>query len=308
MNVVNSIVELIGQTPIVKLQHHDENSADIYIKLEFMNPGGSVKDRIALQMILDAEAEGKLKPGDTIIEATSGNTGIGAAMVAAARGYHTIIVMPETMSNERKNLLRAYGAKLILTPGTEGMSGAVKVAENLAKEKGYFLLRQFENPSNPKVHRLTTAKEILEQMDGKIDAFVAGIGTGGTITGVGEVLKERVPHIQIIGIEPKDSPVLSGGKPGPHKLQGLGAGFIPKTLNTEIYDEVIQVTTEEAFETARELARTEGILGGISTGAAVFAAKKVAIRLGKGKNVVVISPSNGERYLSTPLYNFEDQR
>ncbi|MFV9510619.1 cysteine synthase A [Tepidibacillus sp. LV47] len=306
MKVANHIVELIGETPIVKLQRNDENHADIYIKLEYMNPGGSVKDRIAMQMILDAESEGKLKPGDTIIEATSGNTGIGAAMVAAAKGYRAVFVMPETMSNERKNLLRAYGAELILTPGAEGMPGAVKVAEQLAKEKGYFLLRQFENPSNPKVHRLTTAKEILEQMDGKIDAFVAGIGTGGTITGVGEVLRERIPQVQIIGVEPKDSPVLSGGKPGPHKLQGLGPGFIPKTLNTKIYDEIIQVTTEEAFATARELARNEGILGGISTGAAVFAAKKVAKRLGKGKNVVVIAPSTGERYLSTPLYQFEE--
>ena len=305
MKVYHSIVELIGQTPIVKLQHTSPDSADIYIKLEYMNPGGSVKDRIALQMILDAEEEGKLKPGDTLIEATSGNTGIGAAMVAAARGYRTIIAMPETMSMERKNLLRAYGAELILTPGAEGMSGAVRVAENLAKEKGYFLLRQFENPSNPKAHRLTTANEILEQMDQKIDAFVAGIGTGGTISGIGKVLKETIPGLLIVGVEPIDSPVLSGGQPGPHKLQGLGAGFIPKTLNTEIYDKLMQISTDQAFDTARELAKMEGILGGISTGAAIYAAKEVAKRLGKGKNVVVISPSNGERYLSTPLYNFE---
>ncbi|WP_339060400.1 cysteine synthase A [Tepidibacillus marianensis] len=307
MKVAQSIVELIGQTPIVKVLHKEADEADLYIKLEYMNPGGSVKDRIALQMILDAEAEGKLKPGATIIEATSGNTGIGAAMVAAARGYRTVIVMPETMSNERKNLLRAYGAELILTPGAEGMKGALNVVEELVKEKGYFLLRQFENPSNPKAHRLTTAKEILEQMDGKIDAFVAGIGTGGTITGIGQVLKEKIPTVQIIGVEPKDSAVLSGGKPGPHKLQGLGAGFIPKTLDTEIYDELIQVTTDEAFITARELAKTEGILAGISTGAAVFAARKVAKKMGRGKNILVIAPSTGERYLSTPLYNFEDQ-
>jgi len=305
MKVAQSIVDLIGQTPIVKIQHQEIDEADIYIKLEYMNPGGSVKDRIALQMILDAEEEGRLKPGATIIEATSGNTGIGAAMVAAARGYRTVIAMPETMSNERKNLLRAYGAELILTPGAAGMSGAVKIAEELAREKGYFLLRQFENPSNPKAHRLTTAKEILEQMDERIDAFVAGIGTGGTISGIGQVLKDRIPHIKIIGIEPKDSAVLSGGEPGPHKLQGLGAGFVPKTLDTQIYDELFQVTSDEAFTTARKLAKTEGILAGISTGAAVFVAKKVAKKIGKGKNILVIAPSTGERYLSTPLYNFE---
>ncbi|GBF10643.1 cysteine synthase A [Tepidibacillus sp. HK-1] len=307
MNVVKNISELIGNTPIVKLQHVGDDDANIFVKLESFNPGGSVKDRIALQMIEDAEAEGKIKPGDTIIEATSGNTGIGAAMVAAAKGYRAIFVMPDTMSIERRNLLRAYGAKLVLTPGAEGMKGAITKANELVKKHGYFLLRQFENPSNPKAHRLNTAQEIYSQMDGKIDGFVAGIGTGGTITGVGEVLKEKNPTIHIVAVEPTDSPVLSGGNPGPHKLQGIGAGFIPDTLNTAIYDEIIQVTTEQAFNTAREIARTEGILIGISSGAAVYAAKQVAKRLGKGKNIVVIAPDTGERYLSTPLFNFENE-
>lgn len=305
MNVYDNITELIGKTPIVKLKNNDDTSANIYIKLEFFNPGGSVKDRIALQMIEDAEQEGKIRPGDTIIEATSGNTGIGAAMVAAAKGYRTIFVMPETMSIERRNLLRAYGAELILTPGEKGMNGAIEKQMELVEKHGYYPLKQFENPSNPKAH-LKTAEEILEQMDSKIDAFVAGVGTGGTITGVGGVLKEKLPNIYVMGVEPTDSPVLSGGKAGPHKLQGLGAGFVPQILNTEIYDEIFQVTTDEAFTTAREVAREQGILGGISTGAAIFVAKRLATKLGAGKNIVVVAPSNGERYLSTPLYNFED--
>ncbi len=305
MDVVHNISELIGKTPIIKLQNTDQDSSDIYIKLEYYNPGGSVKDRIAKQMIEDAEKSGKIKPGDTIIEATSGNTGIGAAMVGAAKGYKVVIVMPDTMSMERRNLLRAYGAELILTPGSKGMKGAMDKANELIEQYGYYPLQQFENTSNPKAHRLTTAEEILEQMDHKVDAFVAGIGTGGTITGVGEVLKEKLTDIFILGVEPADSPVLSGGKPGPHKIQGIGAGFVPKILNTKIFDEVFQVTTDQAFETAREVAKHEGILGGISTGAAVYAAKILGKRLGKGKNIVVISPSNGERYLSTPLYNFE---
>ncbi|OEF97789.1 cysteine synthase A [Vulcanibacillus modesticaldus] len=305
MNVAENIAKLIGNTPIVKLKS-SEDSADIYVKLEYYNPGGSVKDRIALQMIEDAETAGIIKPGDTIIEATSGNTGIGLAMIAAAKGYKTILVMPETMSIERRNLLRAYGAELILTPGTKGMKGAIEKTNELVATYGYFPLRQFENPSNPKAHRLYTAQEILRQMDGKIDAFVAGIGTGGTITGVGEVLKEHSQDIFIVGVEPKDSPVLSGGNPGPHKIQGIGAGFIPKILNTSIYDEIFQVTTEQAMGTAREIAKGEGILGGISTGAAIYAAKVLAKRLGKGKNIVTIAPSYGERYLSTPLYSFED--
>lgn len=305
MEIANNIGDLIGNTPIVKLQNTDIDSAQIFVKLEFFNPGGSVKDRIAKQIIEDAEAEGKLKPGDTIIEATSGNTGIGAAMLAAAKGYRAIFVMPDTMSIERRNLLRAYGAELILTPGAEGMKGAIAKTEQLVKEHDYFPLRQFDNPSNPKVHRIATAKEILAQMDNKIDGFVSGIGTGGTMTGVGEVLKEKLSNVFLMAVEPSDSPILSGGNPGPHKIQGIGAGFIPSILNTKIYDEVFQVTNDQAFETARSISKTEGILCGISTGAAIFAAKELARRLGKGKNVVVIAPSNGERYLSTPLYQFE---
>ncbi|KXG08245.1 cysteine synthase A [Anoxybacillus rupiensis] len=304
---VNSITELIGDTPAVKLNRIvDEDSADVYVKLEFMNPGSSVKDRIALAMIEAAEKEGKLKPGDTLIEPTSGNTGIGLAMVAAAKGYKAILVMPDTMSLERRNLLRAYGAELILTPGSEGMRGAINKAEELAKEHGYFMPQQFKNEANPEIHRITTGKEIVEQMGDQLDAFIAGIGTGGTITGAGEVLREAYPNIKIYAVEPADSPVLSGGKPGPHKIQGIGAGFVPDILNTDIYDEVIAVKTEEAFETARRAAREEGILGGISSGAAIHAALKVAKQLGKGKKVLAIVPSNGERYLSTALYQFEE--
>lgn len=307
--VANSITELIGNTPLVKLNRVvDEDSANLYLKLEFFNPGGSVKDRIALAMIEDAEKSGKLKKGATIIEPTSGNTGIGLALVAAAKGYKSILVMPETMSIERRNLLKAYGAELILTPGPEGMGGAIRKAEQLALEnEDYFIPQQFKNQANPEVHRQTTAQELLDQGEqiGGIDAIISGIGTGGTITGVGEVLKERYPNIKIIAVEPSASPVLSGGKPGPHKIQGIGAGFIPETLNTSIYDEVIQVENEASFETAREIARTEGVLVGISTGAAIFAAQQVARKLGPGRNVIVINPSNGERYLSTPLFNFE---
>ena len=305
MKVAKNISELIGDTPIVKLKGNEENSADLFLKLEFFNPAGSVKDRIAVQMIKDAEDADKIKPGDTIVEATSGNTGIGAAMAAAALGYKTVFVMPDTMSIERRNLLRAFGAELVLTPGAKGMNGAIEKANQLVDKYGYFHLRQFDNPSNPKAHLMYTAKEILEQMDGNIDGFVSGIGTGGTITGVGQVLREEISNVYILGVEPADSPVLSEGKPGPHKIQGIGAGFIPTILNTKIYDEIMQVTNDQAFETARQLAKNEGILGGISTGAAVFAAKALAKRLGKGKNIVVIAPSNGERYLSTPLYNFE---
>ncbi|AKF93584.1 cysteine synthase A [Brevibacillus laterosporus] len=310
MRVAQSITELIGNTPLVKLNRVvTEDMADIYLKLEFFNPGSSVKDRIALSMIETAEAEGKLKLGDTIIEPTSGNTGIGLAMVAAAKGYRGILVMPDTMSMERRNLLRAYGAELILTPGAEGMGGAIRKAEELARENSdYFIPQQFNNKANPKVHRETTAKELLEQGKeiGGIDAFIAGIGTGGTITGVGQVLKEEYPEVKIYGIEPQASPVLSGGKPGPHKIQGIGAGFVPEILDTSIYDEILPIENEAAFETARRVAREEGILGGISSGAAISAALDVASRLGKGKKVVVIIPSNGERYLSTPLYHFED--
>lgn len=304
--IANSVVELIGQTPIVRLNRlNDENSAEIFLKLEYMNPGSSVKDRIALAMIEAAEKDGSLKEGDTIIEPTSGNTGIGLAMVAAAKGYKAILVMPETMSTERRNLLRAYGAELVLTPGPDGMKGAIAKAEELAKENGYFVPQQFENEANPKVHRETTGKEIVEQMGDQLDAFISGIGTGGTITGAGEVLREQYPNIKIVAVEPADSPILSGGKPGPHKIQGIGAGFIPSILNTELYDQIITVTTEEAFDYARRAAKEEGILGGISSGAAISAAVQVAKELGKGKKVLAIIPSNGERYLSTALYNFE---
>ncbi|HDR7711244.1 TPA: cysteine synthase A [Bacillus cereus] len=303
MRVAQSVSELIGKTPIVKLNRIVESdSADIYLKLEFMNPGSSVKDRIALAMIEDAEKKGLLKEGDTIIEPTSGNTGIGLAMVAAAKGYNAILVMPETMSIERRNLLRAYGAELVLTPGPEGMGGAIRKATELAKEHGYFIPQQFKNQSNPEIHRLTTGPEIIEQMGDQLDAFIAGIGTGGTITGAGEVLKEAYKDIKIYAVEPADSPVLSGGKPGPHKIQGIGAGFVPETLDVEVYDEIIQVKTEQAFEYARRVAKEEGILVGISSGAVIYAATEVAKKLGKGKKVLVIIPSNGERYLSTPLY------
>ncbi|ALC88441.1 cysteine synthase [Bacillus sp. FJAT-18017] len=307
VRIANSVADLVGNTPIVKLNRLvDENSADVYLKLEYMNPGSSVKDRIAVAMIEAAEREGGLKEGDTIIEPTSGNTGIGLAMIGAAKGYKTILVMPETMSLERRNLLRAYGADIVLTPGPEGMGGAIRKAEELAKENGYFMPQQFNNEANPEIHRNTTGKEIVEQFGDQLDAFISGIGTGGTITGAGEVLREAYPGIKIIAVEPADSPVLSGGKPGPHKIQGIGAGFVPAILNTEIYEEIITVQNDQAFEYARRAAKEEGILGGISSGAAIFAALKVAKELGKGKKVLAIIPSNGERYLSTPLYQFED--
>jgi cysteine synthase len=304
--VANSVHELIGETPIVKLNRLvDENSADVYLKLEYFNPGSSVKDRIGLAMIEAAENSGNLKAGDTIIEPTSGNTGIGLAMVAAAKGLKAVLVMPDTMSLERRNLLRAYGAELVLTPGAEGMKGAITKSEELAKEHGYFMPQQFKNEANPEIHRLTTGQEIVSQMGDQLDAFVSGIGTGGTITGAGSVLKEKYPSIKIFAVEPTDSPVLSGGKPGPHKIQGIGAGFVPDVLNTNIYDEIITVKNEEAFEAARRAGREEGILGGVSSGAAIFAALKVAKELGKGKKVLAIIPDNGERYLSTPLYQYD---
>ncbi|WEG17055.1 cysteine synthase A [Alkalihalophilus pseudofirmus] len=307
MKVVQSITELIGNTPLVKLNRLvTDKHAEVYLKLEFMNPGSSVKDRIGLAMIEAAEKDGTLKPGDTIVEPTSGNTGIGLAMVAAAKGYKTKLVMPETMSMERRNLLRAYGAELVLTPGPEGMGGAIRKATELAKENGYFMPQQFENDANPKIHRETTGKELLEQVDGQLDGFVSGIGTGGTITGAGGFLKEHFPNLHIAAVEPQDSPILSGGNPGPHKIQGIGAGFVPDILDTAVYDEVIQVSTEQAFEYARRAAREEGILGGISSGAAIYSALQLAEKLGPGKKVVAIIPSNGERYLSTPLYQFED--
>lgn len=309
MRVANSITELIGQTPLVKLNRLvGSEDADIYLKLEFFNPGSSVKDRIALSMIEDAEKDGRLKSGMTIVEPTSGNTGIGLAMVAAAKGYQTLLVMPDTMSIERRNLLRAYGAELVLTPGSEGMKGAVNKANELATEnEGYFMPQQFENEANPKIHRETTGRELVEQVGDQVDAFVAGIGTGGTITGAGQVLKEKFPNVHIIAVEPKDSAILSGGNPGPHKIQGIGANFVPDILDTEIYDEIITVANEEAFDIARRLAKEEGILGGISSGAAVFAALKVARQLGKGKKVVAVIPDNGERYLSTALFQLEEE-
>ncbi|KAB3531463.1 cysteine synthase A [Alkaliphilus serpentinus] len=308
MKKVNYIYELIGSTPLVKLNRiTSEDMADIYMKLEFFNPGSSVKDRIALSMIERAEEEGLLKEGSTIIEPTSGNTGIGLAMIGAAKGYNVILVMPDTMSIERRRLLKAFGAKLILTPGEKGMKGAIDKATDLSKEnKEYFMPQQFENLGNPEIHRRTTAEEIWSQMEGNIDAFVAGVGTGGTITGVGEILKKKNKNIKIVAVEPEKSPVISGGQPGPHKIQGIGAGFIPSILNTKIIDEIIKVEDEVAMEFARKTASTEGVLVGISSGAAIYAALEVAKDLGKGKQVVVVIPSYGERYLSTPLFSFDD--
>lgn len=309
--IVNNVTELIGDTPLVRLNRIvPDGSAEIYVKLEYQNPGSSVKDRIAISMIEVAEKEGILKPGDTIVEPTSGNTGIGLAMVAAAKGYKAILVMPETMSLERRNLLRAYGAELVLTPGAEGMNGAVRKAEELAAENpSYFIPQQFKNQANVKVHRETTGPEIVEainSLDGKLDAFVAGIGTGGTISGTGEVLKQNFPNIHIVAVEPAASPILSGGKPGPHKIQGIGANFVPDILNREIYDQVITIENDDAFEVARRVAKEEGILCGISSGAAIKAALQVAKDLGPGKRVIAVVPSNGERYLSTPLFNFDN--
>ena len=306
MNIANNITELVGNTPLVKLNRvTDGAEAIVLAKLEFFNPGSSVKDRIAVAMIDAAEKTGKINKNTTIVEPTSGNTGIGLAMVCAARGYKLIITMPETMSRERRMLMRAYGAELVLTPGPEGMGGAIAKAKELAAANpdSFFIPQQFENPANPEVHRNTTALEIWNDTDGKVDIVVAGVGTGGTITGIGEVLKAKNPNIQIIAVEPAASPVLSGGPKGPHPIQGIGAGFVPSILNTEIYNEIIQVPSEAAFETARAVGSQEGVLVGISSGAAVWAAVQVAKRPeNKGKNIVVIIPSNGERYLSTPLF------
>ena len=305
--VGNSVADLVGKTPLVKLNRlTGPEDAEVYLKLEYFNPGSSVKDRIALAMIEAAEKSGDLKEGSTIIEPTSGNTGIGLAMIAAAKGYKAVLVMPDTMSTERRNLLRAYGADLVLTPGSEGMKGAIAKADELAKENGWYVPQQFNNAANPEIHRLTTGPEIADALD-RVDAFVSGIGTGGTITGAGSVLKERFPGITIIAVEPTDSAILSGGKPGPHKIQGIGAGFIPEVLDTTIYDEIALVTNDEAYDTARRAAREEGILGGVSSGAAIFVALQAAKKLGKGKKVVAILPSNGERYLSTPLYQFDEE-
>ena len=305
---VDNVTQIIGNTPVVKLRNVvDEDAADIYVKLEYQNPGGSVKDRIALAMIEKAEREGKIQPGDTIVEPTSGNTGIGLAFVCAAKGYNAVFTMPETMSQERRNLLKAYGAELVLTPGSEAMKGAIKKAKELKEEHGYFEPQQFENLANPEIHELTTGPELVDQFEGKqIDAFLAGVGTGGTLSGVGKVLRKEYPNVEIVAIEPEASPVLSGGEPGPHKLQGLGAGFVPDTLNTDIYDSIIKVGNDTAMDMARRVAKEEGILAGISSGAAIYAAIQKAKELGKGKIVVTVLPSNGERYLSTPLYSFDD--
>lgn len=307
MRVANNITDLIGETPIVKLNTGAESdSADVYLKLEYFNPASSVKDRIALSMIESAEEEGVINPGDTIVEPTSGNTGIGLALVAAAKGYKLAVVMPDTMSQERRNLLKAYGAELYLTPGAKGMKGAIAKAEELSDSHGYFMPQQFVNKANPDIHAKTTGNEIVKQMKDGLDGFVSGIGTGGTITGAGKVLKEHFKDIRIYAVEPEDAAVLSGEEPGPHKIQGLGAGFVPEVLDTEIYDEVIKISNDESFEAARETAKTTGILGGISSGAAIAAAKKVAKQLGKGKKVLAVLPDSGERYLSTPLYQYDD--
>jgi cysteine synthase A len=305
MNIANDVTELVGNTPLVRLRNVTQGCVgEVVAKLEYFNPAHSVKDRIGVAMIDAAERAGLINSKTKIIEPTSGNTGIALAMVCAARGYKCALVMPDTMSKERRMLLRAFGAELILTPGGEGMDGAIKKAEELAaNDPTYFVPQQFENPANPEIHRRTTAEEIWHDTDGNVDIFVAGVGTGGTITGVGEVLKARKPTVQVVAVEPDASPVLSGGKKGPHPLQGIGAGFIPRILNTQIYDEVIRVKGEDAFATAREMARQEGLLVGISSGAATWAAIQVAKRSeNKGKLIIVIIPSFGERYLSTALY------
>lgn len=306
-NIYTSADQLIGKTPLLELTHIEKAyhlKARILAKLEYFNPGGSVKDRVAKEMINDAERSGKLKPGSVIIEPTSGNTGIGLAAVAAARGYRIIIVMPETMSVERRQLMKAYGAELVLTEGAKGMSGAIQKAEELAAvTPGSFIPGQFVNPANPKAHRESTGPEIYEDTDGKVDIFVAGVGTGGTVTGVGEYLKSRNPAVRVVAVEPASSPVLSSGQAGPHKIQGIGAGFVPDVLNTDIYDEVIPVSDEDAFAAGRLIGRSEGVLVGISSGAAAFAAIELARRPeNEGKTIVVLLPDTGDRYLSTPLF------
>lgn len=311
--IKQNATQLVGRTPLMELNNyakkHNITGAKLIAKLEYLNPAGSVKDRISLAMVLDAEEKGILKPGGTIIEPTSGNTGIGLAFVAAVKGYRAILTLPDTMSVERRNLLKAYGAELVLTEGAKGMKGAIARANELKEEiPGAVVLGQFDNPANPKIHRNTTGPEIWEDTDGSVDIFVAGVGTGGTITGVGEYLKSKNSNIKIVAVEPDNSPVLSGGDPGAHKIQGIGAGFVPSILNTTIYDEIIRVKNEDAFQAGKEIALSEGILVGISSGAALYAAAKLAERPeNRGKNIVVLLPDSGDRYLSTPLFAEEQK-
>lgn len=307
--IYGKATELIGHTPLLRVGNYMRGQgiedANILVKLEYLNPAGSVKDRVALAMVEDAERKGSLKPGATIIEPTSGNTGIGLASVAAAKGYRTILTLPDTMSVERRNLLKAYGAELVLTEGAKGMKGAIARAEELRQEiPGSVILGQFDNAANPAAHAAATGPEIWEDTDGQVDIFVAGVGTGGTVTGIGTYLKSKNPRIQVVAVEPSDSPVLSGGKPGPHKLQGIGAGFVPSVLNTQVYDEIFTVTTEQAYETGREIARREGILVGITSGAALYAAAQLALQpQNKGKTIVALLPDSGDRYLSTAMFS-----
>ncbi|HCT96191.1 cysteine synthase A [Vagococcus sp.] len=305
MKKVTSVTELIGHTPIVKLNRVvGDDSADVFVKLEFFNPGGSVKDRIALAMVEEAERRGLLKPGYTIVEPTSGNTGVGLSMVAAAKGYKIVIVMPDTMSKERQQLMKAYGAELILTPGAEGMKGAIAKAEEIAAQENHFMPLQFDNLANPSIHERTTANEILEAISAKeIDAFVAGVGTGGTITGVSHILKQENSEMAVYAVEPAESEILRGGAHQPHKIQGIGAGFVPKVLDTDSYDKVLPISSERAIEVTKQVARKEGLLLGISSGAAIAAALDVAKELGKGHQVIVLAPDNGERYLSTGIFD-----
>lgn len=305
--IYTSIDQLIGNTPLLKLNRIvPEDAADVYVKLEFFNPAGSIKDRIALAMIEKAEQEGQLKPGDTIIEPTSGNTGIGLASVAAAKDYHLIIVMPETMSVERRKLMQGYGAELILTPGAEGMKGSIAKVQELVDAKGYFMPMQFENPANPAIHEATTGQEIIDAFgkDNLPDAFVAGVGTGGTLSGIGHALKQADPSIKVYALEPAESPVLKEGKAGKHKIQGISAGFIPKTLDQDVYDGIIEVTSDDAIKTAQEVGHLEGFLPGISAGANIYGAIELAKKLGKGKKIVTVAPDGGDRYLSTELFDY----